>query len=556
MLRGRRAFVLTAGALVAFSTCASAPRPQPDGAARPKLVVMLAVDQMRADYIDLYGRYWTGGLKRLLETGAHFRNARFPYLGTVTCPGHATLGTGAFPASHGMILNAWWDRNRRAVRACTADETAPLVRYTGHSPAPGGESAFNLKLPTLADEMRSQLPRPPRVVSLSMKPRSAISLAGRKADVVVWWDGNGFVTSRAYTEAPMPFVSAHFAAHPPERGLDLVWHKRLDPSAYFFSDDAAEERPPQGWTRVFPHPLRNANPQPPAPGQKPPGPLSLWASSPEADRALARLAATSVDALKLGQGEGIDYLAVSFSVLDSVGHPFGPRSHEVQDVLAHLDATLGELFAHLDARVGRDRYVVALSADHGVATYPEQFVAEGKDAGRVRMDDVKEKLAAALAAVLGPGEHVASYQYTDIYLAPGVLDRLRASPGAIAAALAAIRSVPGVADAFCTDELRDRKAVTDPLRVAAALSHFPERSGDLILVPRANWLTVASGTTHGTHNDYDQRVPVILMGAGIRRGVYDRAVTPADIVPTLAAMVGVRVPHADGKPLGEAVAPR
>jgi arylsulfatase A-like enzyme len=553
--------VAVAGCLIGATLT---PRPARGAGEKPKLVVLLAVDQLRADYVDMYGGNWKYGLRRLLDKGAYYTNARYPYVATVTCPGHSTLGTGAYPHTHGMVLNAWWDRERKRLVECTDDPSTPLVAY-GAGRAAYGDSAHNLLVPTLADEMKQQLTPKARSVSFSMKARSAIGLVGHTPDAATWHEGGVFVTSKAFTAEPLPWLQKALDAHPREPALATSWDRLLPESAYKFADDVPEERPPTGWKRTFPHELK-FTPPPPRPAAAaadgarviPPSRFSLWEKSPWADAYLAMLATSAVDALGLGQGEGTDFLAVSFSILDIVGHPYGPRSHEVQDVLARLDVTVGELLEHLDKKVGAGKYVVGLSADHGVAVYPEQSKAEGEDAGRVSSTDMKKRIGDALVAELGPGAHMSNHLYTDVYLAPGVYDKLKQKPGAIDRILAAIKAAPGVAAAYSLDDLADAgkaKASKDPLRYAAALSYYPGRSGDLVLMPKRNWLTTSLGTTHGTQHDYDQHVPVVLFGAGIKPGKYQRAVSPADLAPTFAQVLGVKLAKAEGAPLAEALLP-
>jgi predicted AlkP superfamily pyrophosphatase or phosphodiesterase len=543
----KRAALLSSCAMIAFATgAAAAPTPS-----RPKLVVVLAVDQMRADYVDLYGAGWKHGLHTLFEQGAVFTKARYPFLSTVTCAGHATIGTGAYPHRHGMVLNSWWDRSQQRMTECTADPASPLVRY-GDSTGTQGDSANNLLVPTLADEMKTQLRPAPRVVSFSIKARSAIGLAGHKPDLVTWWEGGGWVTARAFAPQPNPVVVRLLKASPVDKALATPWQRLLPAGAYKYEDDVPQERADAPWTRTFPKPLQ-AVAQPGS--SRPPAKYGLWERSPLTDEELGRLARGVLAEMKLGRGKGTEFLGVSFSALDMVGHAYGPRSHEVQDGLARLDKVVGDLLAALDKQVGRGNYVIGLSADHGVAEIPERLRAEGKDAGRVSMSEVSTHLNAALVTELGPGKHVATVSYTDIYLAPGVLDRLKARPGAIDRALEAVRAVKGVVAAYSTDQLRDAARITDPAQRAAALSHYPARSGDFILVPRVNWLTSSGGgTTHGTHHDYDQHVPLVFYGAGIRPGRYDGPASPADLAPTLARLIGVRMSHAEGRALEEALA--
>ena len=203
------------------------------------------------------------------------------------------------------------------------------------------------------------------------------------------------------------------------------------------------------------------------------------------DEVLLALAAEALDEMALGQGMGTDLLALGLSSLDIVGHSFGPRSHEVQDTLVRLDQLLGQLLRLLDRKVGRGRYVLALTSDHGVATIPEQLTAERTDAGRVPLAELRERLQQAIVQEIGAGNHVATILYTDIYLTPGVLEKLKGKAGALDRMLAVVRGTPGVAAAFSTDQLRDPAGTTDPVARAAALSHFPGRSGQLVLVPEA-----------------------------------------------------------------------
>jgi hypothetical protein len=538
----RNARFALAGVLVTLAAFAASGNQSTRSAQRkagPSLIVVLVVDQMRADYADLYGATWTRGLRRLIDRGAVFANAAFPYLGTVTCAGHATIATGTFPSTHGIILNEWWDREARRRVSCTDDPQAPEVRTDGARQR-AGHSAKRLLAPTLASALRAQTGG--RVVSLSLKARSAIMLGGPDADLVVWAAPDGtWATSTAFADAVPPLVSRLAREAPTGGDAGRVWTRLLPVERYRFDDDAEGERPTKGWGASFPHPLGDGAAF-----------VSRWQASPFSDEYLARLAAAAVAEHNLGSGASVDFLGVTFSALDLVGHEFGPRSHEVQDVLARLDVTIGRLLDELDRAVGSDRYVVALTADHGVSAIPEQEQRRGRDAGRVRSADVARAVDAALDATLSPGDHVASVHFTDIYFAPGVADRLRASPAAAAAAIRALEQIPGVWRVFSSDELR-RDTDDDPVRRAAALSHAVGRSGDLVLVPRENWIMSTAPATHGTLHPYDARVPLIVMGSGVTAGRYDGPATPADLAPTLARLAGVRF-SARGRPLADALA--
>ena len=508
----------------------------------PSLVVVIVVDQFRADYIDDYGHQWSAGLRRLLDDGAWFQNAAYPYRSTVTCPGHATISTGTFPSTHGMISNTWWDRAQRAAVSCTTDPSARPLAYGGgvpverHSPSP-------LLAPTLADRLRAGGGSDSRVVSLSLKPRSAITLAGQAADAIAWFDsGNTWATSTAYGPTPSDVVTRFVNANPVAEAVGLDWTRALPPADYLHDDDAEGAHPPSGWSDRFPHRFSGT-----ADGDF----YTQWRASPRSDRYLTEIARDLVDSLQLGQGRRTDYLAIGFSALDYVGHRFGPRSHEVQDVLVQLDAALSDLLGDLDRSIGRDGYVVALSADHGVSPIPEQAVGDGVEAGRTN-SDLSTELEQWLSGRQGPGPHIAALNGNDLYFRPGVYDRLRRQPDELAALVSVIKTSPGMWRVYRGDTIQDGD-LSDPVTRAVRLSYYEGRSGDLILVPRPFWIGQGIAATHGSPYGYDTKVPLVLFGAGVTAGRFGAAATPADIAPTLASLVGVALPDVDGRVLSEAL---
>ncbi|MGE0449003.1 MAG: alkaline phosphatase family protein [Vicinamibacterales bacterium] len=510
-------------------------------------MTIVVVDQMRADYIDRYQHQWQHGLKRLLANGAWYRVAEYPYAGTVTCPGHATIATGTLPATHGMILNTWFDRAAQAEVTCTADPHVTNISY-GRRVA-SGDSAANLRATTLADELRAQLDPPGRSVAVSLKARAAIMLAGRAPSAVAWFDEAGaWVTSSAFASAPLPTLQAWFAAHSFEQDAGRRWEPALSPGAYLFGRSVAGVSPPAGMTQVFPHALSDD------------GAIDLrfyerWQTSPFADEYVSQLALDVARAQGLGSGPSTSLLSVSFSALDKVGHQYGPHSHEVQDVLIRLDRTLGGLLDALDAMAGSGHHVVALVGDHGVAPIPEQARESALDAGRV---DAKQLIAVcerALSAVLGPGPHVARLVGSDLYLTGASSTRLASTPSAVDALRSAVAELPGIAGLFTAEELERTPAWDSSLRGRFARSHFPGRSGDVTFLVRPYWQIAPTGTTHGSPYAYDARVPLMLMGQGIAAGQYGVPASPVDLAPTLAYLAGVTLPRTDGRVLREALAP-
>jgi len=528
----------------------------PKSPARPKLVVLLVVDQMRADYVDKFLGQWTGGLKRLVEEGAWFRDAAYPYAATETCVGHATISTGAFPATHGMVANAWWDRKDQKMVTCTADPDPQVknIGYAGATPQ-GADTAWRMAVPSFAEELKFQRGGGTRVVTFSLKARASLTMAGHKADAATWFDGGAWVTSSPYSTPA--FIEEQARSHPPKADFGKTWALSLPEKTYWYGEKALGAVPPAGWELTFPHPLRGKS------GVSEPDAdfYNQWVCSPYADTALTELAVKAVDSLKLGSSSGTDFLAIGYSSVDIVGHAFGPRSREIQDVLVRLDQDLGNLLGHLDAKVGRGNYVVALSADHGVVPIPEDMQSTGADAGLLHLPELRERIEKALAGFKYPKPAVASVSGSDIYFVPGVYEKLQHDPAAMQAALNAALEQPGVAAVYRAEELRDRPATESPTILAFANSYFPGRSGDLFILPKPYWLLDSTpvgkprsyGTGHGVPYNYDQHVPVLLMGFGIQPGQYFQPVTPADIAPTFAALCGITLASRDGHILSAAL---
>lgn len=538
------ALLLTVAAGHVLLPAQARPAPRP---ATPKLAVIIVVDQMRGDYVNLYGHQWTKGLRRLYDTGAAFVLAEYPYAYTVTCAGHATISTGAFPSTHGMVGNAWLDRESGRNIPCTDDQDATAIPFGG---AAGTErhGPRRLLTTTLSDEIRLQSPRPATVAGVSLKPRSAISLAGHASPTTyaVWTEDSGaWSTSTAYTATAPQAIDTWAATHQVSSAYGHVWERLRPESSYLFADDAPGEPSAR---RIFPHTLTSRS------GKPDNSFATSWKRSPLGDAAVSSLAQHMVRTLKLGQADtGFDFLGVSFSSLDFVGHAFGPHSHEVQDLLMRLDESIGALLDTLDAVVGKDQYVVALSADHGVAPMPEEAASLLHSAGRWSSTTLRNAINTALTPVIGEGLHVRLIEGAHVYFTPEALPRVLSTPGAREAVTQAIKQVPGADLVYWADELGSRHATSDPYLEAARRSYHPDRAGDLFVFGQPFWIRSSAETSHGTPYGYDRRVPVVFAGAGIAPGRYLSAASPADIAPTLAAVLGITMARPDGRVLTDAL---
>jgi predicted AlkP superfamily pyrophosphatase or phosphodiesterase len=539
--------LLCAALTLALTSPFAAQTVQPAARSRaPKLIVLISIDQMRGDYIDKFQHQWSKGLKRLITEGAWFRQADYPYYNNVTCAGHASISTGTVPAVHGMVLNQWWERNNSRLVSCTDDESQKLITY-GIPVSGVGHSARQLLSTTLADELRLQGAAAPRVVSISLKARSAISLGGHKPDAVIWLDeaDGEWVTSTGFTSAPTPFFADYISKHPLRSELGRRWDRSLPLDRYVGHYSSNDRRRIALVTTEFPHTVKGT-------GSEVGGAFTdAWESSPFSDEYLAALATTAIDAMKLGRGPGTDLLAIGFSSLDKVGHDFGPDSHEVQDVLIHVDARIGALLDKLDRDVGKGNYVVGLSSDHGVSPVPERVKAQGFDAGRISTTAMGRAIDEVLVQELGGGPYRTRVIYNDVYFNDGVYLRLTQNAKAMDAVISAIRKVEGVWRVYRKEQL----TAADPFTRPSALSHYEGRSGDLKVLARAYWIYSTSTTTHGTGHGYDTRVPVLLYGQGIKAGEYLQPAAPIDLAPTLAFLSGITLPDAVGRVLTEALTP-
>ncbi|TPW09171.1 MAG: AP superfamily protein, partial [Acidimicrobiaceae bacterium] len=417
------------------------------------------------------------------------RQADYPYYNTVTCAGHASMSTGTVPAVHGMVLNQWWERDNSRLVSCTDDDDQQLITYG--IPVKGvGHSAKNLMTTTLADEMRLQGPVTPRVVSISLKARSAINLGGHRPDAVIWLDeaDGEWVTSTAFAATTAPYFADYIAEHPLRNEMGRVWDRALPKDRYLYDGSTKDRQKTALITRDFPHIVKGD-------GTEVAGAFTdAWESSPHSDAYLAGLAGAALDGLKLGRGPGVDYLGISFSALDKVGHDFGQDSHEVQDVMIHLDQELGTLLDKLDREVGKGNYVLGLTADHGVAPTPERVKAMGFDAGRINTTIIGRQIDEVLARELGPGSYRTRVIYNDIYFNDGVYVKLSRNARAMDAVIASILKTQGVWRVYRKSEL----SAADPFTRASALSHYDGRSGDLKMLGRSYWITSSSTSTHGT----------------------------------------------------------
>lgn len=510
-------------AIMALAAPAATPAAQ-----QPTLIVAISVDQFSGDLFNEYRGHFNGGLKRL-QQGAVFPNSYHAHAATETCPGHATLLTGDYPARTGIIANSWMDmRAKRADKYvyCAEDENVPgstLKSYT--------VSSIHLRVPTLGDRMKA-VNRRSRVFAISGKDRAAVMMGGHQADGIWWWKDGGF-TGFAGRKPPKPVQAVNASL------TDMIG-KGLP----------APEVPELCRKRVAAIPVTTA--------KRVGDPLPALAAGDagnfnirlELDQATLDIAAGLVDSERLGKGSATDLLAVSLSVTDYVGHRFGTEGPEMCTQLMALDQALGAFLDRLD-RSGV-AYAVMLSADHGGHDLPER--------NRVRAIGDDQRLdtdltVAALNAAIGHGDAPAFQGEIggDLYFSPSVpaadRDKLLSDAKTWLAQKAQVAAI------FTADELAATRPSPLPpeawtLQERAAASFDRERSGDLVtlLKPRVTPIRdpgKGSVATHGSPWDYDRRVPILFWWPGMQGFEQPNSIQTVDIMPTLAALIGLRVPDGE-----------
>ena len=525
---------------------------------RPRLIVIVVIDQLREEYLlRLEPFFGDGGFRRLLRYGAVFANCQYEHAPTVTAPGHATIATGATPAVHGIINNEWYDRETGQIVTSVSD---PSRRVVGASSG-RASSPHRLLGTTLADELRMSTNFRSKVIALSYKDRSAILLGGKLANLALWFDdaSGAFITSDYYADALPDWAARFNAARPADRYFGARWEKAFPEAAYALAapDDRPEETPLPGGGRTFPHEITG--------GLAQPGPAfyTAFTFSPFANDVLVELAKRAIEGEQLGRDEFPDLLAISLSTNDLVGHYFGPESQEVVDLTLRTDRALASLLAYLDSRPDSD-YVLALTSDHGVAPIPE-YAARLKLGGRrISPTTIRQAIEDAVSARFGEGPWIEASAVPllssgFVYLDRETLARKRLDAAEVerVAAEAALK-IPGIARAYTRTQLLAGRSQEDAIARRVAASFHPTRSPDVLLVPEPFAFISAgrTGTTHGSPYSYDAHVPLLLFGRRIAVGTYHHACTPADLAPTLAALLGIEVPSgATGRILHEALRP-
>lgn len=515
----------------------------PGWATPPKLVVGIVVDQMRVDYIY---RYWNnfgdGGFKRLIDEGAFLRDAQYPYVPTITGPGHASIYTGTTPSHHGIVSNDRYDRTTHADIYCVADSAVSGVGGTG---AVGQRSPLQLLSTTLADEIERRTDRQGHTVGVALKDRSAILPIGRTGDEAFWFDpatGN-FITSTWYMKELPRWVQDFNARGLAAQYLGNTWRPLLPLEKYHqvLPDENPYEQPlAAGGKAAFPYDLSAL--------AKTAGP-ALIAATPWGNTLTTDIALAALNGERLGQDDITDLLAISYSSTDILGHKMGPRALEVEDMYIRLDQELSRLLTELDKSVGAGKYTLFLTADHGAVDVPAYLKDLRGSAGYVDANALRDRLLRTMPAQVSGGTlAIDTLMEGQVFLSSG-------RNGSAELVAQTLRSFPEVQDAFVVHSVTQGNASPEEQR--ALNGYMPQRGGEILYTLKPGYFEaggafVGRGTTHGSPWNYDTHVPVLFFGQGVRHTEVVRPTAITDIVPTVCMIIGCALPDAaTGAPVEE-----
>lgn len=508
---------------------------------RPKLVVGIVVDQMRWDYLyRYYERYGEGGFKRMLNEGFSAANTMIDYVPTVTAIGHSSVYTGSVPAIHGIAGNDFIVQATGESMYCAEDNTVETV---GSASKAGKMSPRNLLASTITDELKLATNFRSKVIGVAIKDRGSILPAGHVADAAYWYDGStgDFISSTYYMDKLPQWVQQFNAQKLPEQYLNQNWNTLYPIDTYVQSTE--DNTPFEG---KFPGMEAPVFPVPTAQLLKEEGP-GIISSTPYGNTLTAQMAMAAVENEQMGQDDISDFLAVSFSATDYVGHRFGPNAIETEDTYLRLDKDLETFFNFLDTHVGKGAYTVFLTADHGGAHNATFMQAHDMPSGTFGSRDALTALNQALENAFGTPKLVSSLMNYQVHFNHKLVEEKGLDWNALKqTAVSVLKKQDGVAYAVDMERVEEASI---PKRIAERIinGYHHERSGEIQIVMAPGWYSnnsdTPTGTTHSAWNPYDSHIPLIFMGWGITPGETSRITHMTDIAPTIAALLHIQQPN-------------
>jgi predicted AlkP superfamily pyrophosphatase or phosphodiesterase len=516
-----------------------APVNAPSSPAKPQLVVGIVVDQMRWDYLTRYYPLFqaNGGFRRMLGEGFSCDNTLINYTPTVTACGHTAIYTGSVPALHGIVGNNWWENRSNKGMYCSEDKSVKGVG--GKTEEDGQMSPKNMLTTTICDELRMSNQFASKVVGIAIKDRGAILPAGHSANAAYWYEGKSgnFISSTYYFNELPAWAQAFNQRKLPDSLYQNGWKLALPAEtyrSYATADEKVYESKPFGKdANGFPYDMSKFI------GKD----YTKISSTPMGNTLTAEMAKAAIIGEKLGKGSATDFIAISFSSPDYIGHSFGPNSWENADDYVRLDQELGKLLQFLDAQIGKNAYTVFLSADHAVAHIPG-FMKENKLPGGLLEDaGMMREMNLQIKQKFGVENAIASIMNEQVYLSRKRMDTSKADMVEIKNFIVGfLMKNENITHAFATDDI-----LITPLpkqyREMIANGFHPSRSGDVQYIPKSGYFSGSgTGTTHGSPFQYDTHIPLLWYGWGIKKGKTNRETYITDIAPTLAALLHIQAP--------------
>jgi len=528
---------------------------------RPKLVVGIVADQMRQEYLYRFEKkFGPGGFKRLVDEGFMLRNAHYNYVPTYTGPGHASIYTGTTPAIHGIIGNDWYDKDQEVMVNCVGDNRQKPV---GVEQGRGAVSPWRLLSTTITDELKLATQKRAKVIGLSMKDRGAVLPAGHTPDGAYWFDSPSgkFISSTYYKPGLPSWLDRFNNLKLPEQYISREWKPLLPLDQYEESgpDNAQFETKLKGngQPTVFPYKLKELR------GTQPGYELLVY--TPFGSDLLTDVVKAAIDGEELGADDVTDFLAVSYSSPDYIGHATGPNSVEVEDTYLRLDKNIEDLLNTLDRKVGVGNYIVFLTSDHGVADNPNDLLAIKIPAGVIVQAPLLKGLTEFLKPYFGEKKIVQNVSNGQVYLNhEAFTGDLRSAGVDLLLATELItqyaESVDGIAAVYNSSVLRNGNFSEGGPKGHLVRGFHHKRSGDLSVYLEPQWFEgndSGLGTTHGSPYAYDTHIPIIFYGWGIAKGSSVDYFTITDIAPTLSVLLSIKFPSGmTGKPVAAALKPR
>lgn len=516
---------------------------------QPKLVVGIVVDQMRQDYIYRYwNKFGNGGFKKIINEGYFYRNAQYNYVPTFTGPGHASIYTGTSPATHGIIANDWFVKETGKVTYCTDDDK---VKSVGTESKAGLMSPKNLLVTTIGDELKLNTNQQAKVFAISLKDRSSILPAGHSANGAFWFDGsNGkFISSTHYMTQLPTWANDFNAMKLANKYLLMGWNTLYPLTNYTESiadNNNYEAAPNKKDTAIFPYDYKK---------QLDKNNYEIIKATPYGNTITKDLALACLKAEQLGKGKQTDLLCISFSSTDYVGHSYGPRSVEIEDVYLRLDKDIEELINTLNTSIGKDNYVVFLTADHGACDVPAHLMDLKIPGGYINNEELTKTVRTFCQNQFGDSL-ISSLTNQQLFLNETKMIEMKLNKFSVEHTLANFMlSIKGVAEAYPSEVLKYENYSDGSFKYLIQKGYNHIRSGNVAFSYNPAWMEYHSkGTTHGASYSYDTHVPLLFYGANIPKGFSVKKVNIVDIAPTIATMLHISFPNGTtGKPLEEVI---